>query len=171
MLTFQAAIHIDSLGTWILKPNEVSHDLRFFFQNGVKLDNPLQTSMEPPSDFESALSIVFNVLLHASKETNRTQTCNYFNVFLAPFARGAETQRIKENLRLFILNLNQHTEATLVLELSIPKLTAEKEAIGPMGKIIGKYSDFTQESQQLASLILEVIFGRECSRSHCLTPN
>ena len=33
------AIHIDSLGTWILKPNEVSHDLRFFFQNGVKLDN------------------------------------------------------------------------------------------------------------------------------------
>ncbi len=105
------AIHIDNLGTWILKPNEVSHDLRFFFQNGVKLDNPLQTSMEPPSNFESALAVAFNVLLHASKETNRAQTCDYFNVFLAPFARGAETARIKENLRLFVLNLNQHAEA------------------------------------------------------------
>jgi len=31
------------------------------------------------------------------------------------FAKGAEAERIKENLRLFILNLNQHTEATLYL--------------------------------------------------------
>ena len=134
------AIHVDSLGTWILKPNEVSHDLRFFFQNGVKLDNPLQTSMEPPSDFESALSIAFNVLLHASKETNRNQICNYFNIFLAPFAKGAESERIKENLRLFILNLNQHTESTLVIELSIPKSTAVKEAVGPKGKSMGRFS-------------------------------
>ncbi len=163
------SIHIDSLGTWILKINEVSHDLRFFFQNGVKLDNPLQTSMEPPSDFESALAIAFDVLLHASKEANHTQTCNYFNVFLAPFIRGAEIQRIKENLRLLILNLNQHAEATLVLELLIPKLTAEKEAIGPMGKIAGKYSDFVQESQLLASIILEV-FLEENAKKPLLNP-
>jgi len=163
------SIHVDSLGTWILKTNEVSHDLRFFFQNGVKLDNPLQTSMDPPRDFESALAIVFDVLLHANKETNRTQTCNYFNVFLAPFTRGTEIQRIKENLRLLILNLNQHTEATLVLDLLIPKLTAEKEAIGPVGKIVGKYSDFVQESQLLASLILEV-FLEENAKKPLLNP-
>ena len=163
------AIHIDSLGTWILKPNEVSHDLRFFFQNGVKLDNPLQTSMDPPSDFESALSIVFNVLLHGSKETNRAQICNYFNVFLAPFAKGTEPERIMENLRLFILNLNQHTESTLVLELSIPKLTAEKEAIGKLGKITGKYCDFTEESQLLASLILD-LFLEENIKKPLLNP-
>jgi anaerobic ribonucleoside-triphosphate reductase len=150
------AIHIDGLGTWILKPNEVVHDLRFFFQHGLKLDNPLQLSLEPPGNFESALSLAFNVLLHASKEANGTQTCDYFNVFLAPFARGAETARIKENLRLFILNLNQHAEATLGIELSIPKLTAEKEAVGPEGKINGKYGDFVQESQLLASLIVDV---------------
>ena len=163
------AIHIDNLGTWILKPDEISHDLRFFFQNGLKLDNPLQISMEPPSNFESALAVAFNVLLHASKETNRTQTCDYFNVFLAPFAKGAETARIKENLRLFILNLNQHANSTLGLELLIPKLTAEKEAIGPQGKICGKYSDFTQESQLLASLIIEV-FTEESSKKPLLNP-
>ncbi len=164
-----AAIHIDDLGTWILKPDEISHDLRFFFQNGLKLDNPLQVSMEPPSNFESALAVAFNVLLHASKETNRTQTCDYFNVFLAPFAKGAETVRIKDNLRLFILNLNQHANATLGLEFSIPKLTTEKEAIGPQGKICGKYSDFTHESQLLASLIIEV-FTEESSQKPLLNP-
>jgi len=163
------SIHVDSLGSWILKTNEVSHDLRFFFQNGIKLDNPLQTSMEPPGDFESALAIVFDVLLHANKEINRTQTCNYFNVFLAPFVKGTEIQRIRENLRLLILNLNQHTEAALVLELLIPKLTTEKEAIGPMGKIVGKYCDFVQESQLLASLVLDV-FLEENAKKPLLNP-
>jgi ribonucleoside-triphosphate reductase len=150
------AIHIDGLGTWILKPNEVIHDLRYFFQHGVKLENPLQVAIDAPSDLKSALSIAFNVLLHTSKETNRTQVFNHFNVFLAPYVRGNEFPKIKENLRLFIKNLNQHAEATLGLELSIPKLTAEKEAIGSQGKTYGKYGDFAQESQLLASLIIDV---------------
>ena len=163
------AIHIDSLGTWILKPNEIIHDLRYFFQHGVKLDNPLQVAMDAPTDLKSALSIAFNVLLHTSKETNRTQTFNYFNVFLAPFARGNEVAKIKENLRLFIQNLNQHVEATLGLDLSIPKLTAEKEAIGPEGKTKGNYGDFSQESQLIVSLIIDV-FGEDSIMKPLLSP-
>ncbi len=163
------AIHIEGLGTWILKPNEVIHDLRYFFQHGVKLDNPLQVAMEAPKDLKSALSIAFNVLLHASKETNRTQTFNYFNVFLAPYVRGNEVVKIKENMRLFIRNLNQHAEATLGLDLAIPKLTGEKEAIGPEGKPSGKYIDFTQESQLIASLIVDV-FAEESTSKPLLSP-
>jgi ribonucleoside-triphosphate reductase len=163
------AIHIEGLGTWILKPNEVIHDLRYFFQHGVKLDNPLQVAMEAPNDLKSALSVAFNVLLHASKETNRTQTFNYFNVFLAPYVRGNEIVKIKDNMRLFIRNLNQHAEATLELDLAIPKLTAEKEAIGPEGKLSGKYSDFTQESQLIASLIVDV-FAEESTSKPLLSP-
>ena len=34
-------------------------------------------------------------MLHTSKETNRTQTFNYFNVSLAPFASGNEAVKIK----------------------------------------------------------------------------
>jgi anaerobic ribonucleoside-triphosphate reductase len=163
------AIHIDGLGTWILKPNEVIHDLRYFFQHGVKLDNPLQVAMCPPADLKSALSIAFNVLLHAGKEINRIQTFNYFNVFLAPHIRGNEVTKIKENLRLFIQNLNQNAEATLELELSIPKCTAEKDAIGPYGKANGKYGDFTQESQLIASLIID-IFSEESINKPLLNP-
>ena len=125
--------------------------------------------MDAPTDLKSALSIAFNVLLHASRETNRTQTFNYFNVFLAPYVRGNEVAKIKENLRLFIQNLNQHAEATLGLELAIPKLMAEKEAIGPHGKPNGKYGDFTQESQLVASLIVDV-FTEESVSKPLLSP-
>jgi ribonucleoside-triphosphate reductase (formate) len=163
------AIHIDNLGTWVLKPNEVIHDIRYFFQHGVKLDNLLQVAMEPPTDLKSALSIAFNVLLHASKETNRTQNFNYFNVFLAPYIRGNEVAKIKENLRLFIQSLNQHVDATLGLEIAVPTLLSEKEAVESGGKLNGKYSDFSQESQLVASLVIDV-FTEESSVKPLLSP-
>jgi len=162
------ALHVNDLSTWILKPNEVMHDLRFFFQNGIRTDNPLQLSERPPQSFESALSTAFNVLLHANGEINEMQTCDYFNVFLAPFIRGMDVARIKENLRLFIMNVNQHADATLGVELSIPKFVADKAAVGPQGKC-GNYGDFAEESRLLASLILE-IFAEESSPKPLLNP-
>ncbi len=163
------AIHIDDLGTWVLKPSEVIHDLRFFFRNGLKLENKHRSSMRPPNNLESALSVVFGVLLNASREINGMQTCNYFNVFLAPFARGVETWRLKEALRIFILNVNQHADATLGLELSTPKQFSEKQAIGNEGKTFGTYGDYVQESQLLAQLVLEV-YAEEGSVKPLLNP-
>ncbi|MCW3996255.1 MAG: ArsR family transcriptional regulator [Candidatus Bathyarchaeota archaeon] len=163
------AIHIDGLGTWILKPNEVIHDLRYFFQHGIKLDNPTHVSMPPPTNFKSALSIAFNVALHTSKETNCSQTFNYFNVFLAPYTRGNEAAKLKDALRLFILNLNQHADVTLGLDLAIPKQTAQKEAIGPEIKDNGKYADYTQESLLLAGLVLD-IFEEESALKPIFNP-
>ncbi len=162
------ALHVNDLSTWILKPNEVMHDLRFFFQNGIRTDNPLQLSERPPQSFESALSTAFNVLLHANGEINEMQTCDYFNVFLAPFIRGLDVARIKENLRLFIVNVNQHVDAALGVEFSIPKFVADKAAVGPQGKC-GNYGDFAEESRLLASLILE-IFAEESSPKPLLNP-
>jgi anaerobic ribonucleoside-triphosphate reductase len=151
------AIHVNSLGTWILKPDEVMHDMRFFFQHGLKQTNPLQLSNEPPKTFESALSTTFNVFLHTIRETNAIQTCSYFNVFLAPFIRGVDASVVKEALRQFILNLNQYANVTLGLDLSTPKFLASKVAIGAEGKPCGKYGDFAVESLLLASLIIEVV--------------
>jgi anaerobic ribonucleoside-triphosphate reductase len=163
------AIHVNGLGTWLLKPNEVMHDLRFFFQNGIRTDNPLQLSAEPPQSFETALSTAFNVLLHTSGEINETQTCDYFNVFLAPFIRGMDAAKVKENLRLFIMNVNQHVDAALGVELSIPTFVADKAAVGPQGKACGKYGDFEEESRLLALLIVE-IFAEESSLKPLLNP-
>jgi anaerobic ribonucleoside-triphosphate reductase len=163
------AIHVNGLGTWILKPHEVMHDLRFFYQNGLKMASSLQISAGSPQNFESALSIAFNVLLHSRREINGMQTCDYFNVFLAPFVRGMDIVRIKENLRLFILNVNQHVDAGLGLELSIPKFIVDKAAVGPEGKTFGTYGDFTEESLLLASLLIEAI-AEENSPKPLLNP-
>lgn len=37
------AIHLDNLGSWILKPNEIMHDLRFFLKNGIGQTKRAQT--------------------------------------------------------------------------------------------------------------------------------
>ncbi|MCW3999647.1 MAG: helix-turn-helix domain-containing protein [Candidatus Bathyarchaeota archaeon] len=163
------AIHIDSLGTWLLKPSEVVHELRYFFVHGIQPDVAQQAQMAPPTDFKSALCTAFNVLLHASRETSRSQAFNYFNLSLAPFARGNDVAKLKENLRLFILNLNQHVDAALGLELDVSKSTAEKEAFGPAGKSVGKYGDYAVESRLLASLILDV-FLEENAKKPLLNP-
>jgi ribonucleoside-triphosphate reductase len=163
------AIHIDNMGTWTLKPNEVIHELRYFYQHGIKLSDPQQFSIAPPADFKSALSVAFDVMLHTSKEINRTQTFSYFNVCIAPFARGNEVAKLKENLRLFVLNLNQHVDATLGVELFMSKSLMEKDAIGAEGKVCGKYSNFFQESQLIAQLLVE-IFVEECTLKPLLNP-
>ncbi len=165
------ALHINGLSTWILKPNEVMHDLRFFLQNGIRLDNfnAMQLSERPPETFQAALATAFNVLLLAKQEVNETQTIDHFNVFLAPYIKGTEPQRIKEDLRLFIMEVNQHANAALGLELTLPKFLAEKPAIGPSGKVNGAYQDFAAESQQLAVVILEV-YAEESTAKPILNP-
>jgi len=165
------SLHIKDLSSWILKPSEIMHDLRFFFQNGLNLEkiSALQPSYSPPQNLESALSTVFNVLLHSAKEISETQTIDYFNVFLAPFVNGADPAKIKEALRLFITNINQHADASLGLELTVPDFIADKPAFGPFGKYIGKYGDFIEESQILVSLILE-IFTEESVRKPMFNP-
>ena len=161
------AIHINRLSTWVLKPNEIIHDLRYFLQNGLKLDSKdtLQLSHKPPENFEAALAMAFNVLLLTRQEVNETQTFEYFNVFLAPFAKGSEPARMRETLRLFILNVNQHVDAALGLELKTPKFIADKPAIGPLGKASGTYGDFAEETRLLAQLALEI-----CAEESSLKP-
>jgi len=165
------SLHIKGLSSWILKPSEVIHDLRFFFQKGLNLEkiNAFQSSYPPPRNLESALFIAFNVLLHSVREVSETQTLDYFNVFLAPFAKDLELAEIKEALRLFIYNINQHVDASLCLELTTPDFMAEKQASGPFGKIVGNYKDFSEEIRLLSSLLLE-IFAEETTRKPLFNP-
>ncbi|NWG10576.1 ArsR family transcriptional regulator [Candidatus Bathyarchaeota archaeon] len=152
-------LHIRGLSSWILKPSEIMHDLRFFFQNGLNLEktSAFQFSYSPPQNLESALGMTFNVLLHSAKEIDELQTIDYFNVFLAPFIRGVENARVREALRLFIANVNQHVDASFGLELTIPDFVADKPAFGPLRTHMGKYGDFVEEIQVVASLLLEIL--------------
>ncbi len=161
-------IHLHGLGYWILKPSEIIHDLRFFIKNGLGPTsiNISQQSIKPPKSFESALNLTLNILLQASKETDGTQVLEYFNIFLAPFLKGLEKASIKEALKLFIINVSRHVNASINLELTIPEFLADKPALGSAD---GCYGDYLNESQLLASLVLEV-FEEESVEKPLLNP-
>ncbi len=160
-------LHINNLGSWILKPNEFMHDLRFFLQRGLDLGRMNSTGLSclPPKSFESALLTASNVLQVAATEISMEQALDFFNIFLAPFAQGLSEKRIREGLRLFVFDLNQSfpsggfpVAASLGLEFVVPSFLRESEAVGPGGKKIGFYEDFVEESRLIASLILDVMF-------------
>jgi len=160
------SLHLNNLGVWVLKPSEFMHDLRFFFKSGLRLGRPdlAVASSPPPKSLESALTTMSNLLKIAATEVSGEQLIDFFNVFLAPFAKGLEKDRIRDNLRLFIQNVNQSIintgspmEASLGLELTIPDFLAEKEAIGPDVNKAGLYADFAEESHLVASLFLEIL--------------
>lgn len=157
-------LHVGGLSSWILKPSQIMHDLRFFFQKGLDMEkiDALCPSYPPPQNLESALSTVLNVAMHSAKETDDTQTFEYFNVFLAPFIRGLDLTKAKEALRLFIMNLRQHVNASLSVELTIPDFILDKRVYGFHGEDMGCYGDFLEECQLLASVIID-IFVQESS--------
>ena len=161
-------IHLHDLGSWILKPSDVIHDLRFFIKNGIS-PNPANISLpfvKPPRSLSSTLNLTFNALLRASKETDGTQVLEYFNVFLAPFLKGLDAAAVEEALRLFIIGVSHHVNASINLELTVPKFLADKPAVGSAG---GCYGDFIDESQLLATLVLEV-FEEESLEKPLLNP-
>jgi ribonucleoside-triphosphate reductase len=160
-------LHLKHLGTWVLKPGQFMHDLRFFLQNGLsrRSMNLQEPSYSPPKSLEAALITASNVLNIAAVETSGEQSLDFFNIFLAPFSQNLSEERVREALRLFISNLNHPLScgssvgASLGIECVVPDFLKEKEAIGQEGKTVGCYGDFVDESRHLASLILEVMFG------------
>ncbi|MEM2738127.1 MAG: anaerobic ribonucleoside-triphosphate reductase [Candidatus Bathyarchaeia archaeon] len=152
-------IHISYLSHWILKPSEVIHDLRFFLENAGAIFFTKTT----PKTLESALNLTFNMLLHVAKEVGGTQTLEYFNVFLAPFLRNLKPDQAKEALRLFMLNLSQHIDASLNLELTVPDFLAENPVISNSAWT-GNYGDLVDECRLLALLTLEVLTEESVKR-------
>jgi len=160
------SLHLNNLGCWILKPNELMHDIRFFLKHGLKLAKTsfLISSSPPPRNLETALLTVSNILKIAATEVSGEQAIDFFNVFLAPFVKGFSPAEVKEKLRLFFFNLNQSVSregfpisTSLGIELTIPDFLEKKEAIGPDGKVVGRYLDFVEESRLIASTLLDLM--------------
>ncbi len=164
-LHLSGGFHLKNLGTWILKPDQFMHDLRYFLEGGlsrggIDFQEPFYF---PPKSLEAALITASNVLKIAAIESSGEQTLDFFNIFLAPFIQDLSEEEIKEAIRIFVSNLNQplstgsSVSASLGIELVVPDFLKEEEAIGPEGKAIGCYQDYASESQRLATLLIEVM--------------
>ena len=149
------AIHIANLEDWILKPNEVVHDIRFFLKNSL-------TGMTAPESFEAALALIRQMLEIGSGEVSGEQTVEFFNTFLAPYIRGRELPEATSALYYFLSSMrgdgasvNTQAGVSIVIELRIPEYLSQEDAIGPGGKVTGHYGDFQVENLILAEAALE----------------
>lgn len=155
------ALNLDSLGCWILKPNSIMHDFRYFLRNGMAFRDDLsgRVSMPPPKSLKTALSVAVNVLRLSASEVSSEQAFDYFNVFLAPYARGLSRQEVKEEISLFLTsaNISVTTGVSLGMEITLPSFLAESRATGPDGSALGAYAEYVDESRLIASVLIEAM--------------
>ena len=157
-------LHIADLNSWSLKPNEITHDIRFFFKNGICNLRNIKT-------FEEALEAIRMVYYATKTEVHGEQNIDFFNIFLAPFVRANKRDGIREKLNLFFSALHQNQlisvneqGISLCLEPTIPFFLRNIKAIGPRGRVSGAYGDYEEESKLLYDLILEIFAESSLTR-------
>ena len=160
-------IHIANLENWILKPNEVIHDLRYFLANNFRGTNS-------PESIEGALALIGNVLESASGEVSGEQTLEFFNVFLSPFAKGRTVNDLSTQLTHFLTSMrrdlvsgNPQQGFSIVIDTDLPEFILKEDAVGPGGKVSGHYADYTSEALQVAEATIDA-FAIASRSSHLL---
>ena len=149
------SIHITNLDSWILTPNEISHDFRHFLSKSI-------AGTPAPDTLEAALGLAGQMLATVEAEVSGEQTIDFFNIFLAPYARGRKTEETTRALYSFLSSLrrevptgNPHVGVSVGVELLTPDFLAHEEAVGPNGRVSGRYEDYSHEAIQLAESVIE----------------
>ncbi len=149
------SIHIANLENWILKPNEVVHDLRYFLKNGLP-------GMLLPETFEAALAVARNALEIGSGEISGEQTVEFFNTMFSPYVHGRAVGDIANALFYFFTSMRHDTASgnpqpgiSIAIDLEMPEFLSKEDAVGPGGKTSGNYGDYRSEAVKLAEATLE----------------
>lgn len=161
--------------------NCLMHDIRPFLRNGLKVDGSGDhTSVAgPPNRLSTLMNHTGEIMLAAQQDMSGGQGMTLWNVFIAPYAEGMTTQRIKDIVQALIFNLNmayasrggQVPFTTLGLELGIPEFLQDTPAIGPGGKTKGTYSDYSDEAQKIAHALTELLLEGDYLGKPHLFPN
>jgi len=149
------SIHIANLENWILKPNEIIHDIRYFLKQSLP-------GMFPPERFEGALALLRHTLEIGASEISGEQTLEFFNTFLSPYVRGRSVEDATNSMSYFLTSMRRdaassdlQTGFSIVIDLESPEFLLNEDAVGPNGKSDGHYGDFRNEALKLAEATLE----------------
>ncbi|UCD95759.1 MAG: hypothetical protein JSV35_04365 [Candidatus Bathyarchaeota archaeon] len=100
------SIHLDNLGTWVLKPHEVTHDILHLLEK------------QRPRTLESALAVISRNIQRISTEITGYQNLDCFNLHLATYSQGLDSKRTEYLLRQFIRNLSLASSIPTTISLS-----------------------------------------------------
>lgn len=175
-------IHIHDLDYFAPRPvNCLQHDLRFFIRNGLKVDGTGEhTSVAgPANNIETLVNHAGQVLMASQVNMSGGQSLPLLNVFMAPYIRGLEYDRVKQAMQMFIFNLNmsytsrggQAVFSSINLEFSIPDFLKEEPAWGPGGNIVGVYGDYEEEARIVQRALTEVLLEGDAMGMPHFFPN
>jgi len=162
----KGAIHIHELEYFPTRPFCQSHDARFFFKHGFVADGTgTHTAVAGPAKkAEVALLHALKVLQASQVNCGGGQGLHNFTVFMAPYLQGLNYNILKQIAQTMFFELGemyvarggQTVFSSVSLEPGVPKAYQDIPAIGPGGKEIGVYSDYTDETTRFFDAIVEV---------------
>ncbi|NHV45488.1 MAG: helix-turn-helix domain-containing protein [Candidatus Verstraetearchaeota archaeon] len=167
-------IHLNNANYWVLRPANVFHDIRPILDNKVSINDLVLPYPNKPLTFKEVLFIVNALIRQTMGYVSFAQSIPFFNVFLAPFAKGLDEENIKKLLREFILNLNlligSHIpKVSFELEFGIPNFLENTKCIGLDGKQY-TYGDFFEESIKIYNALIDVLSETDGSSKPLLNP-
>ncbi|XRO76385.1 anaerobic ribonucleoside-triphosphate reductase [Methanocaldococcus sp. 10A] len=140
-------IHLHDLEYAATRPVCLQHDLRPFFMYGLKVDGTgLHTSVSKPAKHpEVAIQHAAKVMMAAQTNMSGGQSIDEFNIWLAPYVRGLNYEKIKQLMQMFIYELNQMYVARGGQSLAKDELIFIKEGdklkVCKIGEIIDEFME------------------------------
>jgi ribonucleoside-triphosphate reductase (formate) len=159
-------IHIHMLRYFDLRPFCQSWDPRMILEHGLPpVDSWAHCNKSGPAgSLRVAVTHLAKWLGIIQGEFSGGQGYDYITTFLAPFARGLSDREIEQSMQCLIYETNQIFAArggqvpftSISCTPTIPAGLLNIQAIGPHGKIVGKYSDYKEECLKLFDALTEV---------------
>lgn len=174
-------IHLHDADYFAIRPNCLQHDLSWFFANGLRVDGTGDhTSVAGPPKHAMVAALHAAKIL-ASAQTNMAggQSLDNFNVFMAPFFSGMPYDDVKQVAQAFVYEMNMQYVArggqvvfsNINIELTVPSYLRDLPAVGPKGKIVGKYGDYEDELITFTEALLDVFLDGDARGKPHLFPN
>ena len=174
-------VHLHDADYYAIRPNCLQHDLRWFFENGLRVDGTGDhTSVAAPPKHAMVAALHAAKIL-ASSQTNMAggQSLDNFNIFMAPFFTGMSYDAVKQVAQAFVYEMNMQYVArggqvvfsNINIELTVPKFLRDQPAFGPKGKVVGTYGDFEDEMIMFTNALLDVFLDGDARGKPHLFPN
>jgi len=174
-------IHLHDVEYYAIRPNCLQHDLRWFMLHGLKVDGTGDHTSVARAPKHASVAALHAAKILAASQTNMAggQAFDFFNVFMAPFLKGLSYREVKQIAQMFVYEMNQQYVArggqvvfsNVGMELDVPDFLMDEPAVGPEGKIVGKYGDFRDEAQRFLHAYLDVLLEGDAVGKPHLFPN
>ena len=163
---FSGAGHIHDIG-FCTRLYCSSHPLAYLCKYGLDGIDNLFTSSFPANRAATLIGHLNTFLSVMQAYWAGALGIGFMNVFFAPYLKGKTYEEIKQDVQYLIYSSSQNAYSrggqSLFLDygitFNIPEFFKETDAIGPGGKILGKYKDYEEEAYMFTKAFIEVIMA------------